>query len=182
MHKNVLETEPLAKWEPCSSVSSPTECARALDILFKWQASNLNIPAALLKLQILNLQRLAPRQLFPSPFVLSTFSMKLSPRALDCSPGLWREVGFHSHEFTSAEETKAISDILRISQCLCFCLPQPSIVTSQLRVELHPNPSLPSPWQVSVEPSWERLWGCCQIWTLWEMIPGEAVWGSEPSM
>lgn len=24
--------------------------------------------------------------------------MKLSPRALDCSPGLWREVGFHSHE------------------------------------------------------------------------------------
>lgn len=35
MHKNVLETEPLAKWEPCSSVSSHTECALDLDILFQ---------------------------------------------------------------------------------------------------------------------------------------------------
>lgn len=107
---------------------------------FKWQSSNLNIPAA-----FLNLQRLALWQLFPSPFVLSTFSMKVSPRALECSPGSWREVGFRSREFTSAAETKAISEILRISQCLCFYLLQPSIVTSQLQVELHPNPSLPSP-------------------------------------
>lgn len=88
MHKNVLEMEPLVKREPCSSVSSHTEWALAF--FFKWQSSTLNIPAA-----FLNLQRLAQWQLFPSPFVLSTFSTKVSPHALECSPGLWREVWVH---------------------------------------------------------------------------------------